>query len=185
MTKFEKETIIEIVLYILKKTEGTDIYHLLKIIYFANQKHLLNWGTNMIDDNFHAYEYGPVPDQLYKACHENDKYGKELPIMFGKAVKFAGEDAPNSLLALREPNMDYLSQATKESVDESIRENAHLTFGQLLKKSHDKAWEKAWASAQQGKSDMMDTLSIAEAAAVSNEMREYIREQLELDEIFA
>lgn len=181
MTKFEKETLIEIMLYILNKTGGTDIYHVLKIIYFAEQKHLLEWGSRMTADDFRAYQYGPVPDQLYKAAHNNGKYGNELPVLFSGAACFAGDDAPNILLPKREPDMDYLPKAVVRCLDESIAENAGLTFGQLKSKSHDSAWRKAWNSNREGNDDLMDTLSIAEAAGANEDMLDYIKEQLDFD----
>ena len=181
MTKFQRRELVEMVLYILHKTGGTDLYHVLKILYFAEQKHLLEWGTKMVPDDFHAYEYGPVPDQLYKAVHNNSKYGHELPRMFAEAVHFAGDDAPNVLLPNREPDMEWLSKADVECLDASIAENAGLSFGQLLKKSHDDAWLEAWTSAQAGNDDTMDTVSIARAAGASDGLLEYIEEQMEID----
>ena len=181
MTKTEKQSLVEMVLYILHKTGGIDIYHLLKILYFAEQKHLLEWGTKMVPGDFHAYKYGPVPDELYKAMHNNDKYGRELPDLLAKVVRFAEEDAPNVLLGLRKPDMEWLSAAEVECLDESINENIGLSFGQLLEKSHDEAWQKAWASAQGGKDDTMTTDSIAKAAGASEGLLEYIKEQVEID----
>lgn len=65
MTKFEQQRIIEIVLYILNKTGGMDYYHLFKILYFANQRSLVDWGQLMIADKFCALPHGPVPTILY------------------------------------------------------------------------------------------------------------------------
>jgi uncharacterized phage-associated protein len=181
MTLREKRELIEMVLYILHKTGGADLYHVLKILYFAEQKHLLEWGTKMVPDDFHAYEYGPVPDQLYKAVHNNEKYGDELPKLFKETVRFAGNDAPNVLLPLREPDMDWLSKADVKCLDASIEENAGLSFGQLLKKSHDEAWLEAWISAEAGNDDTMNSVSIAKAAGANEGLLEYIEEQMEID----
>lgn len=181
MTKHKKQELIEMVLYILHKTGGTDIYHVLKILYFAEQKHLLEWGTKMVPDDFHAYQYGPVPDKLYKAIHNNVKYGCELPKLFAEAVRFAGDDAPNVLLANREPDMDWLSKADVECLDASIEENIGLSFNQLLKKSHDNAWLEAWERAQAGNDDMMDIVSIARVAGANESLLEYIKEQMEIE----
>lgn len=181
MNRFERQSLMEMVLYILYKTGGTDLYHVLKILYFAEQKHLLEWGNKMIPDDFHAYEYGPVPDQLYKAVHNNCKYGQELPALFAQLVRFAGGDAPNVLLPLREPDMGWLSQADIECLDASIKENAGLSFGQLLAKSHDEAWKEAWQNAQNGNDDTMSTASIAQAAGASEGLVDYIKEQTEID----
>ena len=185
MTKFDKETLIEIVLYILNKTQGADIYHVLKIIYFANQKHLVKWGAPMIPDDFRAYEYGPVPEQLYKAMHNTAKYGTELPQLFDNVARYAAEDARSIILPTRPAQMDYLSRATVECLDQSIDENIGLTFPELLKKSHDGAWQKAWERKTAIGDDKMDAVSIAEAAGANHAMLDFIREQLEVDALFS
>lgn len=186
MTKFDKETLIEMVSYILNRTQGIDIYHVLKIIYFANQKHLVKWGAPLINDSFRAYEYGAVADQLYKAMHDNDKYGAELPKLFRGIAHYAGDDARSIILPARPANMDYLSEAAVEALDQSIAENAGLTFSQLLVKSHDDpAWKEAWARKEKNGDDLMYPTSIAEAAGADKAMLEYIREQMEIDALLA
>ena len=45
MTLFEQKTLIEVVLYVLQKTQGVDYYHLFKILYFADRKHIAEWGS--------------------------------------------------------------------------------------------------------------------------------------------
>lgn len=177
MTQFEKKTLIEMMLYILNATKGIDIYHVLKILYFAEQKHLAKWGHRMTADDFRAYEYGPVADQLYHAIRNSRKLDKELPEMLQQVTSFAGDDAPNVLLAKREADLDFLSQSERECLDESIRENAGLTFDELKRKSHDSAWREAY----EGTNDLMDAVSIARAAGANEAMLEYIKDQLEID----
>ncbi len=64
--------------------------------------------------------------------------------MLKNNTKFAGNDAPNVLLPESPANMNYIAKSEVEALDESIAENAHLTFGQLKQKSHDKAWYEAY-----------------------------------------
>lgn len=172
---------MEVMLYILNSTKGTDIYHVLKILYFAEQKHLAKWGSRITADDFRAYDYGPVANQLYHAIRNSRRVDGELSDMLQQVVTFAGEDAPNVLLPKRGADMDYLSRSEVECLDESIRENASLTFNELKEKSHDSAWQVAY----EGSSDVMDSLSIARAAGASEAMLEYIREQMALDKALA
>lgn len=181
MTQYEKKCLIEVLLYILNATKGTDIYHVLKILYFAEQKHLVKWGSRMTADNFRAYEYGPVADLLYHAIRNSRKLDKELTDMLQDVAHFAGDDAPNVLLAKREADLDFLSQSERECLDESIRENAGLTFDELKRKSHDSAWQEAY----EGEDDLMNTISIAKAAGADEAMLEYIKEQLEIEKALA
>lgn len=183
MNLLQKQSLIEMVLYILTKTRGADIYHVLKVLYFAEQKHLVDWGTRLVRDDFRAYEYGPVPDQLYKASHGNDKYGYELVDMFKSSIRFAGNEAPNVLLPKREPDMSRLSQAAVECLDDSIAKNIGLPFGVLMEKSHDSAWQAARQRMLSTHDDLMFTTEVAQAAGASPELLQFIgeNEQVELE----
>ena len=181
MTQFDKKSLIETMLYILNATKGIDIYHVLKILYFAEQKHLVKWGSRMTADDFRAYEYGPVADQLYHAIRNSRKLDKELPEMLQQVAHFAGDDAPNVLLAKRGADLDFLSQSERECLDESIKENAGLTFDELKRKSHDSAWQEAY----EGNDDLMSVVSIAKAAGANEAMLEYIEDQLEIERALA
>lgn len=185
MTLFDRQTLIEAVLYILNVTKGIDFYHVFKILYFAEQKHLVKWGIRITAEDFHAYDYGPVPLNLYGAVKANrsETFGtdwakQQLPSMFKDTISFAGEDAPNVLLAKRNADLDYLSESDIQCLDESIKENAHLTFNQLKEKSHDCAWHEAYDN-KTAKGDFMSPLSIARAAGANDDMIEYISEQME------
>lgn len=171
MTKFEKEKLIEVVLYVINATKGLDYYHVFKILYFAQQKHLCKWGSRIVADDFVAMQYGPVPTELYSAVCGKTAYAKELIPLFEKAVGFAGKDAANTLLPKRLPNMNYLSPAEIESLDRSIEENKGLSFGELVEKSHDSAWKAAHDCG------IMSVGNIAKAGGASDGLVEYINEQ--------
>ena len=171
MTQFDKEKLIEVVLYIINATKGLDYYHIFKILYFAQQKHLCKWGSRIVADDFVAMEYGPVPTKLYSAVCKNEHYARELIPLFAEAIEFAGKDAPNTLLPKRGANMDYLSQADIESLKESIAENKGLSFGELFDKSHDSAWQAT------NNCCIMSVGDIAKAGGANDGFVEYINEQ--------
>lgn len=179
MTKYEQTKLIQVVLYILQKTGGIDFYHLFKILYFAELKHLAKWGTRITSDNFHALEYGPVPTCLYDVVKGQNVPDSDLLKLFSNDVQFAGKDAPNVLLPQTEPNMDYISKSEIEALDASIDENEHLTFSQLKSKSHDSAWYEAYNRLG---SKTMSSISMAKASGADEATLEYIQEQIELEE---
>ena len=51
MDRYDKERLVEIVLYVLNKTGELDYYTLLKTIYFAELKHLAKWGQRITADD--------------------------------------------------------------------------------------------------------------------------------------
>lgn len=176
MTTFDQKSLIEIVLYILNKTGGIDFYHIFKIIYFAEMKHLAKWGLRLQKDDLCALEYGPVPSRLYNAVKHKDP---QLSDMLFEVADFAGKDAPNVLLPKRPADMDYISKSEQDALDESIEENANLTFGQLKEKSHDAAWKEAYEK-QKGRK-IISPASMARVAGLDEEAIGYINEQLELE----
>ncbi len=94
MERYNKERLVEIVLYVLNKTGELDYYTLLKTIYFAELKHLAKWGQRITADDVCAMPYGPVLSHLLDAI-KGDSHEPELSRMLKSAFKFASEDASN------------------------------------------------------------------------------------------
>lgn len=174
MTTFDKEKLIEVVLYILNATEGLDRYHIFKVLYFAEREHLKNWGTRIVEDDFVALDRGPVPTLLYDAVKQNKRNSeqKEMSEMFSEAVESATDDASNIFIAKRTADMDYLSKADIECIDHSIAENAGLTFNQLYQKSHDSAYKSTIHCG------VISPVNMAKAEGAEEGMLEYIKDQI-------
>ncbi len=179
MTEFDRRKITETLLYILRKTGGVDYYHVFKILYFAEMKHLAKWGTRIVPDEFCALPYGPVPTRLYDALKELGNPHKQLAEDLAEVVCFAGEDAPNILLPKRDCDETYLSKSEIDALDASINENVHLTFGQLMRKSHDAAWNEA--DRRVNGTSIISPVSMAKVMHADDAMLEYIQEQIEVD----
>lgn len=179
MTDFEASKLREIVLYILNKTGGCDLYHVFKILYFAEMKHLAKWGCSVVPDEFCALKYGPVPTHLYEAVKNMGDPRMNLAKELGEVVKYAGEDAPNILLPKREADKMYFSQSEIEALNEAIAENQSLPFGQLMKKSHDLAWEEGYR--RERGSNVISPLSMAKVSGADEAILEYIEDQLHID----
>lgn len=183
MTLFEKQKLTEIVLYILNKTNGLDYYHVFKIIYFAELHHLAKYGFRMTNDDFCALPDGPVPTVLYDCVKSNGFGDKELQKMFNESVVRGNEDAFYMLTAKRVADMDYLSAADIESLDKSIAENAKLSYSELREKSHGSEWQRAYETSSGLK--IMDIVGMAKDALASDDMIEYIQENLALEHALA
>lgn len=169
---YGEKKITEIILYILTKTGGVDQYHLFKIMYFAEMKHISKWGNRFIQDDFYAMKYGPVPSKIYDALKSIDHS------LLSDNIKSAEQDASNTLIALRTADTRYISKSEIEVLDESIADNANLTFSQLMQKSHGYAWKEA----SEKRHNKINTIAMAKEMKVEDSMLAYINEQIELDE---
>lgn len=179
MTNFDSKKLTELVLYILGKTGGVDFYHAFKILYFAEMKHLAKWGSGIVPDEFCALKYGPVPTRLYDAVKELNQPRMALAECLAEVVQFAGEDAPNVLLPKREANMRFLSKSEIDALDQAIEENESLSFGQLMRKSHDEAWDEA--NRRVNGTNIISPISMAKVLNADEAMLEYIEEQMQLE----
>ncbi len=180
MTNFDKQKLTEIVLYILNKTKGLDYYHIFKVIYFANIAHLAKYGFRMTTDEFCALPDGPVPSVLYDCVKEDGHCDKELGAMIGEAIAKGNDDAYYMLTAKREADMEYLSKADIEEIDKSIKDNACLPYGDLREKSHGEEWRRAFYNTKQGRR-IMDVIGMAKDAMASDDMLEYIKDNLAIE----
>lgn len=179
MTNYDSKKLTELVLFILGKTGGVDFYHAFKILYFAEMKHLAKWGSGIVPDEFCALKYGPVPTQLYDAVKELNHPRMILSEELSEVIQFAGEDAPNVLLPKREANLKYISKSGIEALEQSIEENESLTFGQLMRKSHDEAWEEA--NRRTNGTNVISPVSMARVLNADDAMLEYIEEQMQIE----
>jgi len=163
-----------IVLYVLNEVPGKLLgkHELFKILYFASQKRLVKYGYAMITD-FYAFQYGAVPSELF-----NYLKGGNNAILSSISID---DEAKYIISPKEQPDMEELSKADIECLNESIRENYGLSFYELLNKSHDSAWHKAWHNQVGKRGAIMDIIDIARAAGADDRTIEYIQEELDLE----
>lgn len=151
------EKAVEVILYIALRAPIPDIYHLCKILYFADKKHLERYGRFICAESYVAMKNGPVPSGVYDL----------LKYVRGDGRVLQSEHARNSLsieerkvIPFRDANLAMLSASDLECLDEAIAENGNLPFNKLKQKSHDTAFESA---------DENDFISIEAIAATLND----------------
>lgn len=129
----KQQKAINSLLYVISKLEKADTHKTYKILYFADQKHLVRYGRPVIGDTYVKMPFGPVPSFIKDVVDENIQGFEEITAKYNKFY----------LKGLQDINLEYLSETDIECLDESIQENKVLSFQQLTKKSHDYAYEKS------------------------------------------
>lgn len=186
MNSFDKRKLTEMVLYILNKTDGLDLYHVFKVLYFANIDHLAKCGLRITTDDFCALPDGPVPSILYDSTKEKDGLhcDAELEQLMDEAIVKGNNDASYMWAAKRQANLDYISLSEIEVLDKSIASNAHLPYNALKLKSHGDEWHRAFYSTEPGRK-IMRVPAMAKDAQATDDMVEYIKEELEVEAVLA
>ena len=167
----DKEKSVEAALYVVNNIRGCDMHKLSKILYFADQKHLADYGRPITGDTYIAMTNGPVPSFIYDALKfvrgdiDYVKTEIDLNAAFEVFEKYY-------VGAKRQADVDFLSQTDIEYLDQSLAENGSLNFSTLTEKSHDNAWQKASTNYD------MDIFEIAAVGGADIEMLKYIRSNI-------
>lgn len=168
----DKDKILNAALLILNKLGQADYHKIFKILYFAEQQHIKNYGQPLTGDAYLAMPYGPVPSFLYdifKASeNQSSPFGEALEL--SKAFSVTRSENIPYVKANKEADTDELSETNIEAILASINENQGLTFKEITNKSHDSAWSNAEKSAD----TEMSYLDIAKSVKASPEILNYI-----------
>lgn len=169
----DKQKTLNATLYILQHLGECDYHKVFKILYFADQLHLKSFGSPLTGDSYIAMPYGPVPSFLYDVFKAAEKGNSpfieamELSNLF--AVKREGKIP--MVNAQHPVNLEELSASNLEVLTQALGENYALSFEELVKKSHDEAWEKA----EQQQDTEISYLDMAVVAGSNEEMLKYIK----------
>ena len=154
-----KEKAVNSLLFVVKNLKKADTHKIYKILYFADQKHLLKYGRPILGDTYVKMEYGPVPSFVKNVVDENIEGLEEVVAKYHRYF----------VKALIEPNLEYLSESELACLKEAIEENKNLDFPQLTAKSHDYAYNKAvWN---------IDYIDMAKAVGADENLLKYINTQ--------
>jgi len=147
MNKYlDAEKALEVVLYVLGST--TDLFHIVKTLYFADKMHLEKYGTLMTGDYYVAMPDGPVPSGAYDlikyARGDNFAYEKKISdVRPDKALEVKGKNK-DVVRRLRDPNLDYLSESDKVCLDMAIERYATMDWRELWNIVHaEESYKKA------------------------------------------
>lgn len=129
-------------LYSLQNLGGTsDMHRLCKILYFADQKHLSEYGRSITGDTYIAMQFGPVPscvDDILKALRGDSFFSAAPEIeQLRRCMVF---DNRFMVRALTEPDMDELSVSDVRCLDYAIELCRDKSFPELTAYSHGLAW---------------------------------------------
>ena len=165
---------VETIVYVAASAPVPDLYHLGKIIYFADKRHLEGYGSLICGDRYVAMSHGPAPSGIYGLLKDvrDEREGSKHYGRCREAYAVAGRGGEHRVTALRLANLDVLSQSEQECLDLSIRENGHLDFAALKRKSHDAAYDRADLNSDIPLEAVIDTLPSAQ------DIKEYIRDRL-------
>jgi uncharacterized phage-associated protein len=151
--KINPQKALEAILLLAEKKPGITFHTLLKVLYYADKKHLNKYGRPVIGDGYCALEFGPVGSFVYDLL-------KCEPI----ALEALQCDTPPfeirkkyRVYGTRKADKSVFSASDLEAIKEAYRENHALGFGALTDKTHrEKAWLEASTNGPMLYEDMLE-----------------------------
>lgn len=182
--KYQISKIQAVVNYILEKvSDGLDYIHLFKIMYFAQQEHLVIYGLPIMEDSFVARRHGAVPALTYKVIKSVENGVKDISpdLKFFYDSIIIDEQAGHQIIKLadgKKCDIDELSVSDMKIIDKWIEKCKDVHSFELSDLSHDKAWKRAKRQAEKTGEDTKITFyDMAEAGGAKKGMLEVIRER--------
>ncbi len=123
---------VEVLLYVTARVPN--LYHALKVIYFADKEHLARYARFIYGDTYVAMRHGPVPSAAYDVLKE--ARGDAL-CPTGQHAEELFDAQDNDFFPRREADLDLLSESDLECLDEAIGRYGSLVMGTLKAISHD------------------------------------------------
>jgi uncharacterized phage-associated protein len=181
----EIEKIKATILHILAHfPDGVDFIKLFKIMYFAQQEHLVKYGRAIIGDSFYALKHGPVPSFTYKAIQANQGKVKVTDDLNEIAMVIFLSD--NKISTKIDADKDELSVSDLKCLNNAIEKCKDIDSYALSDISHDIAWEEAYTrSLDDPEKNKMTLIDIANAGNAPVDVINKIRESEQIKMAFS
>ena len=167
--RLDTDKAVESILYIAKNVKNPTFHTISKVLYFADQLHIVKYGRFIVGDQYIAMKNGPVPSSIYDML----KYvrGDRSSCPSPKIRDLFSVKQNYVVVPYRDADLDEFSDSDIECLDMSISENGDLSFDELTKKSHDRVYDCA---------DMNDCIpfeAFFQLARSSKDLEDYIKGQ--------
>jgi len=152
--------IITILNYLAGHVHNCSKLKVLKLLYYIDKKYLIKHGRFVTGDTYYKYQYGPVPTFILNFIDEGEKVlEREMKKYLSENLSFA-DNKYRSIRSLKAPDLDELSIAEIDIIDEVIKEYGNMKAHDLVEKTHQEpAWINSTAYSQIEIESMLDGLS--------------------------
>lgn len=145
MYRINYEKAIETLVWLANKNPNIDIYHIAKILYFAEKTHLNRYGRPIIGATYTRMDFGQCPSEIRDLITKNAwMVEPDYLVRFSTAIEI-NKEPYDKLKSLRNADMKYFSDTDIECLEESLDKYVGLSFDQLKKISHE---ERTWVNTE-------------------------------------
>lgn len=130
---YDKAT--EVIIWLAKMKPGIDIYHVSKILFYADKMHINKYGRPITGDTYIKMPYGPVPSGVRDLITENSWLSPKQASRIKNSL-IIDKNNNYKLTATREPDMEYFSKSDITCLKDSLSKYGWLSFDGLYNSTH-------------------------------------------------
>lgn len=127
---------IEVVVWLANMRPGIDIYHVAKVLFYADKKHINKYGRPITGDTYIRMPYGPVPSGVRDIVTENSWLSPDQLAQIKNSLIIDKNDNHYKLAAVRKPNMMYFSKSDIACLEDSLNKYGDMPFDELYQTTH-------------------------------------------------
>lgn len=161
--QYNRAKAIEAILYLAQNVSESDRYGICKLLYLADKTSLERYGRFIFGESYYAMEEGATPSNAYDLL----KAAADVAV---DGLKVEG----NQVIALRNPNLDGLSESDVECLDQIISIYGKAPNWRRGEDAHDAAWKESWARRGNKQSVRIPVENIAKLLADSKDLIDYL-----------
>ena len=127
------DKVIEIIVWLADKEPNIDIYHVAKILFYADKRHLNKYGRPVTGDTYIKMEYGPAPSLALDIIRRNAiVLGPQKTTKIKTALEIGSEEEYYPIKSKRKADISYLSVSDLKFLEESRKDFAKKSFSELV-----------------------------------------------------
>jgi len=151
---------------------------LMKVLYFIDKEHLIQYGRFVTGEHYVKMQFGPVSTDILTIIENIEGLGDECPLSPEDREYFlghlgVGSDKYRRITCIKAPDLDELSESEIEVVDQIVARYRTTTARELVEISHhESAWLNAFDLGTLRYEDILDGVDPERKAALLSLLKE-------------
>jgi len=124
---------LEALVWLASNKSTINIYHIAKVLFYADKIHLNRFGRPIIGDTYYKLPYGPVPLTVMNMVYQKTEFFSPRQLEgFNASIRVIKEQYV-SITAKREPDLNYFSKSDLKALGESLKKYGSASFDELFR----------------------------------------------------
>lgn len=158
--------------WMLHQKQGLDLHTILKACYFADKRHLNDFGRPVFGATYRAMRFGPVPLEIYEMLKGEAMY---LPELGTDRYPWRLDGYRLQLTDNADPDMRCLSSSDQEALSVAFELSRGMDFTERTAATHGPDWQAAELGIMRYEDMIEDEARKAELIPYLKETARFIR----------